>query len=185
MQFRHFRLHCFAVEGIVGVMKTESQLIPTRYKSKLASTLGWPIGAEELSVALATVPQFAELSTTFYFRGMRDVETARTSAWMTLMEFQYRRREKRIFDPENTLASSILGRHWEITVHPVLRERRKKLRDGILLQLPKVASWLTERQSLRVIGKSVLLVVWDVQKDTVYVSTTEGLEPEITSRKPD
>jgi hypothetical protein len=64
----------------------QKQIIPTRYKSKLSSTLSWPIGAEELSAALKDVPQFAELESTFYFRGAKDIAQAETTAWMTLLK---------------------------------------------------------------------------------------------------
>jgi hypothetical protein len=164
-------------------MGIDHAMIPTRYKSKLSSALSWPIGAEELSLALKDVPQFHELSTTFYFNGVRDLASARTTAWMTLLEFRYRRREMRIFDSDDSLANAALGRHWEIYVKPVLREKRKRLHDGILLQLPRVASWFLQRDSLRVIGQSVLLIVWNAKEDTVYVSSKDTLELQISSRK--
>jgi hypothetical protein len=159
-------------------MEKSIELIPTRYKSKLSSALSWPIGAEELSAGLFEVPQFSELETTFSFWGARDIATAQTTEWMTLVKIQYNRRPRHFSDSAASIERGVLERHWPITVQPVLRENRKKLHDGILLQLPKVAKWLTERHSLQVVGTSQLLIVWNAREDFVYVSTQDALAPE-------
>jgi hypothetical protein len=159
-------------------MEDRPTLIPTRYKSKLSSLLSWPIGAEEISASLAAVQQFGEIELTFYFRGVKDIATARTTAWMTLVEIHYRRRAGRMFDSYESISKGILDRHWAITVKPVLREKRKELHDGIMAQMPRVAEWFASRQSLSKIGNARLRIVWDAVKDEVYTSSEEEFEPE-------
>jgi hypothetical protein len=159
-------------------MEKSVELIPTRYKSKLSSVLSWPIGAEELSAGLIGVSQFSELETTFSFWGAHDIATAHTTDWMTLVKLQYNRRPRYFSDSADSIERGVLERHWPITVKPVLRENRKNLHDGIILQLPKVAKWLTERHALQVIGTSQLLIVWNAREDSVYVSTEDALAPE-------
>jgi hypothetical protein len=44
----------------------EQIVIPTLSRVKIARSLSYPIGAEAISVALASVPQLAELKLIFY-----------------------------------------------------------------------------------------------------------------------
>ena len=46
--------------------ETQQIVIPTLSKAKISRYLSYPIGAEHISEALASVPQFAELKLLFY-----------------------------------------------------------------------------------------------------------------------
>src|SRR4051812_26964611 len=54
--------------GPLGEIQGERTMIPTRYRSKLGSTLAYPVGAEAISVALAGVPRVEMLVLSFYAR---------------------------------------------------------------------------------------------------------------------
>ena len=75
-------------------MERETLLIPSGYKSKIPSTLAWPIKAQELSVALAGVPQFDLLKLNFRFY-KSDRETLDwASSWITLLRVIYSRHDR-------------------------------------------------------------------------------------------
>ncbi len=154
-----------------------SILIPTTYKSKLPKVLSWPVGAEELSAALADVTTVSRMEVTFYCRGARAVEAARTTSWMELLSFRYFRRAGHLTISQQSVENGVLEPHWHIRISPVLRELRKRLHDGILQQMPQVSARLRERASLNVIGESRISLIWDAAKDDVYVSLVDHLEP--------
>jgi hypothetical protein len=41
-------------------------VIPTRYRSKIANSLSYPLGSEVISAALVDVPQFSQLAVSFH-----------------------------------------------------------------------------------------------------------------------
>ena len=44
-----------------AVEENKPIIIPTRFKAKISHELSFPIGAEKISIALASVPQLAQL----------------------------------------------------------------------------------------------------------------------------
>lgn len=116
-----------------GVNGVDEQLIPTSTRCKLPRDLSHPVGAREITRALATCPQRPELTIGFLDlnSGFLDAYTARAS-WF----WDYRSRLER-GDPVRVVTVSVrcqckgvsvsrkwIGRRWDISVLPVLREQR-------------------------------------------------------------
>ena len=61
----------------VGPTVGGSRVVRTAYRSRIPKGLAYPLGAEAVSAALASVPQEQELSLSFHFHGRaKDVEDA-------------------------------------------------------------------------------------------------------------
>jgi hypothetical protein len=158
-------------------MDAVTRLIPSGYKSKIPSTLSWPLGAEEISAALASVPQYGDLTLNFRYVGS-DRGAVQSPWWMTVIQIDYAKHSIGFSASKSMIDRGWHERHWNLRIVPVLRTDRKIVRDRLLLQLPHVADWLTKNHALKAIGRSSLLVVWDKQKDTIYTSIESSLEPE-------
>lgn len=98
-------------------------IIPTRYKSRIAHTFSYPLGAQEISEVLKHVPQYGKLYLCFSFYPM---------IWQ-----------------RNNIPCQILGAgygtgaQWSIRVQAVPQSLRYEIRTILIEQsLPDVALWL-------------------------------------------
>ena len=157
-------------------MERETKLIPSGYKSKIPKTLVWPVRAQEMSAALAGVPQFDELNLKFRF--YQSDLSAFQWTWMTLLRVDYSRHDRGFSSSRSMIERGWHNRNWSIVITPVPSSEAKIIRDHLLPALPKVAEWLTRNNTLQTLGKKSVLVVWDKKKDEVYLSTETALEPE-------
>ena len=152
------------------------KLIPSGYKSKIPATLAWPVRAQEISIALAGVPQFDELRLNFRF--YQSDLLAFQWTWMTLLRVEYAKRTGGFSSSRSMIERGGLDRHWSVVITPVLRSEAQAIRGRLLPALPKVADWLVRNNTLQTLGKKSVLLVWEKKKDVVYLSTTTELEPE-------
>jgi len=157
-------------------MGREANLIPSGYKSKIPRTLVWPIKAQELSAALAEVPQFDELKLNFRFY-QSDLAAFQWS-WMTLLRVDYSRRDRGFSSSRSMAERGWHNKTWNIIITPVPSSEAKIIRDHLLPALPKVAEWLTQNNTLQTVGTKSVRVVWEKKKDEVYLSTETALQPE-------
>jgi len=101
-------------------------VIPTRYKSALAKGTSYPCGAQAISAALQSAPQFEMLSISF--RSHFPPSKLREQGPLPFIQFSYQQRPP-------TLSSSkedrwgMQGSKWEITVYPILGTQRKIVKD--------------------------------------------------------
>ena len=133
-------------------VERDTLLIPSGYKSKIPSTLSWPIKAQELSAAIAGVPQFDLLKLNFSFYNSDRDALGWASSWITLLRVVYSRHD-RGFSPSRAMEES--GWHnksWSIIIAPTPRSEAKVAHDHLLPALPKVAAWLTRNSDLQTIG---------------------------------
>jgi hypothetical protein len=159
-------------------MDTAKPLIATTYKAKIPSSVSWPMGAQEISDALAGVPQFDELRVTFSFY-MTNKTALNHWPWMEVMRFAYYKGANSLSMSGNMIQRGHLERQWSISVSAVPRAERKRFHDMLLSELPKAAAWLSEHQARQAMGRLSFAIIWDKQKDTLYTSTETSAEPEL------
>ena len=138
----------------------------------------WPIKAQELSVALAAVPQFDLLRLNFrLYKSDRDA-LAWASSWITLLRVAYSRRDRGFSSSRAMDERGWHNKSWSIIITPTPSSEAKIAHDHLLPALPKIAEWLVRNNELQAIGNKSVRVVWDKKKNEVYLSTDTALEPE-------
>lgn len=157
---------------MVAVEDTRPIIIPTRYKAKISGELSFPIGAEKISAALASVPQLSKLVLQFG----SDYKQKTRSGRYTCLRVRY----ARLSLPVNPVSSSgiPLFNEWEIEVKPVPRTCRHRIQEHIVhVALPQIERWLLERSTLEQRGSDTLVLSYDQQNDTFSVEQESRLEP--------
>ena len=157
---------------MVAVEDTQSIIIPTRSKAKISHELSYPIGAERISVALASVAQLPAL--VLHFRG--DWYDRLRFGRYPYLRVVYSRIPKPI-NPES--ASGIpLFNEWEIIVKPVRRSSRHKIQQHMLTAaLPQVEEWLRQRADLMQPGNDILTFFYDEDSDIFSEERETRLQP--------
>ena len=122
-------------------------LIPTRNKSKLPKTLSYPLGAKEISEALAEVPQYNELSITFIdrstFWASKYNESIKDKEQIKIVEIKYTRLKGNISTPKKWLEEGYPGSGWNITIYAVPKENRHQANAALkAIALPNIKKWL-------------------------------------------
>jgi hypothetical protein len=132
----------------------EQIIIPTLSKAKISSKLSYPIGAQQVSEALASSPQFIALKLRFYSgfdHGLR-------RGHYEFLRIEYLNSTQ----PADKWPISSLFRRppqyrWEVVVQPVPRHLRHRIKQYILdSALPQLASWLADRGELAQQGSDIL-----------------------------
>jgi hypothetical protein len=122
-------------------------LVPTKTRFPISRELAYPIGAEALSEALAGVPQFDQLSLSFW-TGMDATPASfhrrsESGQFLPVLEAAYRN-----IDPGRTASKSMLEQGWyeetwQLLVYPVLRQHTSLVRRALELRgLTRIREWL-------------------------------------------
>jgi hypothetical protein len=135
-------------------------IIPTGSKDKISHELSFPIGAERISIALASTTQLPQLVLHFrrnYFNGARYGH----------YEFLRVRYDGGKLPNDPAYSSRIpLFNKWEIIVGPVPRVLRHHIHQYILdSALPQIKQWLDQRVNLVHPGSESLCFFFDEKKD--------------------
>lgn len=147
-------------------------IIPTRFKAKISHELSFPIGAEKLSIALASVPQLHQL--VLHFNSDYKQRT-RAERYPCLRVVYFRR-----VMPVNPVSSSgiPLFNKWQIEVSPVPRTSRHRIQQSIVsTALPEIAQWLRQREHLAQQGSDMLTYFYDEARDIFSAEAATHLEP--------
>ena len=116
-------------------------VIPTRSKSKLGGCFSYPLGAQEISEALAGVPQFDLLSLTFWWGG----SMALAAAPHVVFTATFRRDTPTLSTPNDFIALGQYEKKWELSVYAVLRQHRHAANVALRERaLPEVRRWLSQ-----------------------------------------
>jgi hypothetical protein len=144
-------------------------IIPTRYKSKIAQYLSYPIGAEQISAALAAAPQFGELELCFCSNQFN--REWRRGNYQFLRAWHYK--SHGLINPSVRARSD-----WEINVQPVPRILRHRIHQYIVeTALPQMAHWLVELSKLQQGGGASLTFMYDEKGEEFITRRFTGLAP--------
>ncbi len=112
----------------------EQRLIPTHYRSPISKELSYPVGAEIVSGALTSAPQFDILTLTFFNAGTPADLRRRIARGAEVVVFRATYLRSRWRTTEE----------WDLTVYAVPKERKAETRRLLIEQgLSRVRSWLS------------------------------------------
>ena len=121
--------------------------IPTANKYKLPKEFSYPLGAKEISEALAEVPQYSKLSITFMDRGIfwasKYKQSIKNNEQIEILEIQYYIPKGNISTPKKWLNEGYPNSGWKITVYAVPKENRHQANIALKAKvLPRLEQWL-------------------------------------------
>ena len=149
-------------------------LIPTRFKSKIAHTHSYPIGAEAISKALAGVPQIADLELTFWDYQFQPLATS-----YKVLEVAYRKLGSFHSASKDMIERGYLEAKWQITVKPVPRRQRQLVQAQLLERgLPFMKDWLLKNVVDGRRGRSGLSFSYNEETKVLGHEIATSLEPE-------
>ena len=149
------------------------QLVPTRSRQKISHLLSYPIGAERISIALASVPQYAELVLHFQEDWYDRLRFPRYPYLM--VDYS---RDATSWNSRDAAGVNLLST-WNITVKPVRRETRHKIQQHMLnTALGQTVEWFTDRATLVLPGSERLLFFYDEDTEEFSEERESRLEPE-------
>jgi hypothetical protein len=150
-------------------------VIPTASRVKISQKLSYPVGAERVSVALASVPQLAELKLHFY-SGF-DVQLRSGHYEFLRVEYLNNARPSEEWPISNLYKRAEQSR-WEIVVQPVPRNLRYRVKQYILdFALTQIALWLIQRKELAQQGNDILAFFYDEKGEEFVPRHLTRLEP--------
>jgi hypothetical protein len=156
--------------------ETQQFIIPTLARAKISRHLSSPIGAEPISEALASVPQFSELRLLFY---SSKFHSPLRGGDYEFLRVEYLNNAK---SGEKWPVANLYGRppqsRWEIAVQPVPRVSRHRIKQYILdSALLQMRHWLVERAQLLQQGSDLLAFLYDEKTDGCVPRHVTNLEP--------
>lgn len=154
----------------------EPQLIPTLSKAKISGRFSYPVGAEQLSSALASSSQFQELRLHFY-----SSKSNHALGWghYEFLRVEYLNSAKPAEEwPIQSLYQRPPQYRWEVVVQPVPRLLRRVIRQYIIEHaLPAISRWLAERAGLKQKGSDMLTFFYDEKTAEFASRSLTRLEP--------
>ena len=153
----------------------EMPVIPTLSKAKISSKLSYPVGAERISSALISAPQFPQLKLHFYHWSDNDLKRG-------LYEFLRAEYLNQPTQMEGWSTYSLYQRppqyRWEIVVQPVPRVVRHRVKQYILeAALPSLDRWLQARAQLAQRGNELIAFFYNETQDEFETREFARLEP--------
>ncbi len=136
-----------------GIVLDVRPIIPTASKAKIHNRLSCPIGAEQISKALAATVQFSSIQLRFH-ASLGDG----LSIFKEFLRVEYL---NDVQAPQQWPIFPLYPRpdqsRWELVVQPVRRSFRHEVKDYILsVALPDIDRWLIERAELNQKGSDIL-----------------------------
>ena len=151
-------------------------IIPTLTRTKISRHLSYPIGAEQISTALASTPQLSEIR--LLFLSWRYLPRLRESHYEFLRVEYLNNAVPAQKHPIWNLYGRPKQGQWEIVVQPVKRVFRHRIEEYILgVALRQIADWLVERSHLARQGSDILAFFYDEPGGEFMVRLLTNLEP--------
>ena len=152
----------------------ERIIIPTLSRAKISRNLSYPIGAKDISRAVASAVQLPELKLAFYPPDVR-----LRGAHYEFLRVEYLNNSRPV---QEWPISDLFGRppewRWGIVVHPVPRVLRHRINQYIVeAALAQIAHWLEERTELAQQGNDVLAFFYDETTEEFLPRQLTRLEP--------
>jgi len=150
-------------------------VVPTASRTKISHKLSYPVGAECISIALASVPQLAELRLHFY----SGFDTQLRCGHYEFIRVEYLKNAHPSQEwPIRALYRRPEQGRWEIVVQPVpctVRHRVKQyIEDSALTQ---IAQWLIQRKELTQRGGDIFAFFYDEKDEEFVARHLTRLEP--------
>ena len=142
---------------------------------KISQRLSYPVGAERVSVALASVPQLAELKLHFY----SGFDVQLRSGHYEFMRVEYLNHARPSKErPISSLYKRAEQGRWRIVVQPVPRTLRHRVKQYIVdSALTQVAQWLIQRKESAERGNDILAFFYDEKGEDFIPRHLTRLEP--------
>lgn len=152
----------------------ERVIIPTLSRANISRNLSYPIGAEDISRAVASAVQLPELKLAFYPPDVR-----LRGAHYEFLRVEYLNNSR---PAQEWPICNLFGRppewRWVIVVHPVPRVLRHRIKRYILdTALVQITSWLNERRELAQQGNDILTFFYDETTEEFVPRQLTRLEP--------
>ena len=149
------------------------RLIPTRSKSKLSSTLAYPVGAQSISEALVTVPQFEQLE--LWFTDNR-YKVADTIGNLPIVAGRYVKHNLGLSASHRLDESGAYGPKWEIQIYTVPKQHATTIRNALADRgFGILSDWLSEKRSNYWLTKSHEILLWYSVVDDSFVPMASDL----------
>jgi hypothetical protein len=119
--------------------------IKTRYRRPIPKGLSYPVGSEAISSALKGVPQYAELSVTFWC--LNPAALLRVSAdsdtFLRVLEATFEKISPGATGSNAGVEAGWYSEKWRLHVYPVPSGAKARVREGLLRRgLPGIRAWL-------------------------------------------
>jgi hypothetical protein len=157
-------------------MRSQQQvIIPTASRAKISHKLSYPIGAESISGALASVPQLAEMQIHFY----SGIDIQLRKGHYEFLRVEYLNGVRPLLEwPITTLYKRPAQGRWEIVVQPVPRTVRHCVKQYVTdVAFAEIAQWLTMRKELTQQGADILAFFYDEKSGDFVTRPLTRLEP--------
>lgn len=159
-------------------MEREQQFtIRTASRAKIPRKLSYPVGAESISAALASVPQVVDIRLHFYW-GIPSVVQLRSGHYEFLrIEYLNDVRPSEAWPISSLYKRPDPGR-WDVVVQAVPRTLRHRIRQYVLHSaLTQIAHWLNQRKAQTQRGHDILAFFYDQKTDDFVLRNLTRLEP--------
>lgn len=150
-------------------------VIPTASRAKISHKLSYPVGAECISVALASVPQIADIRLHFF----SGIDIQLRGGYYEFLRVEYLNGVRPLQDwPIWTLYRRPEQGRWEIVVNPVPRTVRHQVKQYIVdTALTHIAKWCIHRKELTQRGGNILAFFYDEKANEFVARHLICLEP--------
>lgn len=155
--------------------ETKPFIVPTLSRARISHKLSYPVGAEQVSAALRSVAQFADLKLHFY----SGFDLGLRCGHYEFLRVEYLNSSRPAEEwPITSLYKRPAQWRWEIVVQPVPRARRHRIHQYILDEaFSRIERWLRERNDLAQPGSDILAFFYDEKDDGFVVRQLSRLQP--------
>jgi hypothetical protein len=119
--------------------------IKTRFRRPVPRGLSYPIGSEAISSALRGVPQFEELSVTFWCLNPASLlrVSAKDDTFLRVLEATFEKISPGATGSNVGVEAGWYSEKWTLLVYPVPSGAKARVREGLLRTgLPGIRAWL-------------------------------------------
>jgi hypothetical protein len=152
-------------------------MLPTSHRDKHRKEVSFPLGARDISIGLAGVPQFSLM--TLSFHGGNQQQNLHLKPRFRVFSVLYRRRALTHNDGAVAKSSGVLDPKWHVSVAVVPVAFRRAIKSLLLEKLEHVVRpWLMDAaQQPDAIGELAMSFDYDVASGALIQSTSNTKEP--------
>jgi hypothetical protein len=149
------------------------RLIPTTSKSKISPMLAYPVGAQSISQALASVPQFEQMELVFTDNRYKVADALGN---LPILAGRYIKHNLGLSASHSMDESGSYGPKWEVQIYTVPKQHSTTIRQAVADQgFGLLNDWLCEKRSNFWLTKSHQVLLWYSMADGRIVSISSDL----------